>query len=84
LNLALGMESHCINRFKRAMCISCGRPQGGGGPAHVDRGIKNLIFCGCHKWMAPYQKHKMCSIKSVTCVSKQTFPRHIEEIVIAN
>jgi len=28
------------------------------GPAHVDacgqgEGVKNLIFCGCHKWMAP-------------------------------
>ena len=21
---------------------------------HVDRGVKNLIFLGCHKWMAPY------------------------------
>jgi len=40
------------------MSTACGRPQGGGGPAHVDicghgeGGVKNLIFCGCHKWMA--------------------------------
>ena len=30
-----------------------------GGPAHVDacgqgEGVKNVIFCGRHKWMAPY------------------------------
>ena len=39
------------------MSTVCGRPQlpqGGGGPAHVDRGggFQNVIFCGRHKWMA--------------------------------
>jgi len=37
------------------MSAACGRPQGGS-PAHVDRGeegVKNLIFCGHHKWIAP-------------------------------
>jgi len=26
------------------MSTACGRPQGEGGPAHVDRAVKNLIF----------------------------------------
>ena len=44
------------------MLISCGRPQGGEvGPAHVDacgqgRGVKNVVFCGRHKWMTPNKK----------------------------
>ena len=39
------------------MSTVCGRPQGGeGDPAHVDRGVKNVIFCGRHKWMAPYNR----------------------------
>src|SRR6218665_120452 len=41
------------------MSTVCGRPQGGRGPAHVDAcgqgGVKNVIFCGRHKWMAPYK-----------------------------
>jgi len=54
---ALGPEGHCSSRFKRAMCISC-RPhvdvhRGEGSLAHVDTGVKNLIFCRHHKWMAP-------------------------------
>src|SRR6218665_2606902 len=42
------------------MSTACGRPQGGGGPAHVDAcgqrrdGHKPDSFCGRHKWMAPY------------------------------
>jgi len=41
------------------MSPACGRPQGGGGPAHVDacgqgEGGQTLIFCGRHKWMTPY------------------------------
>src|SRR6218665_1972409 len=41
------------------MSTACGRPQGmEGGPmwTHVNRGegVKNLIFCGRHKWMVPY------------------------------
>ena len=52
-----GPEGHCTSRFKRAMCISC-RPHVDvhkGGLAHVDRGreVKNPIFLGRHKWMAP-------------------------------
>ena len=35
------------------MSTACGGLQGGGGPAPVDRGVKNLIFGGRHKWMAP-------------------------------
>ena len=41
------------------MSTVCGRPQGGGGPAHVDAcgqgegGQKRDFFCGRHKWMAP-------------------------------
>jgi len=37
------------------MSTACERPQVGRGPALVDRreGVKNLIFCGHHKWMAP-------------------------------
>src|SRR6218665_1468689 len=61
---ALGPVGHCTSHFKRAVCISC-RPcvdvhKGGGGcPAHVDacgqgEGVKNVIFCGRHKWMATY------------------------------
>src|SRR6218665_3884949 len=39
------------------MSTECGRPQGGlGGPAHVDGGVKNVIFCERHKWMAPNPK----------------------------
>jgi len=40
------------------MSTVCGRPQGGGGVrpmwTHVDRGrgVKSVIFCGRHKWMA--------------------------------
>src|SRR6218665_1577437 len=59
----LGPEGHCTNRFKRAVCISCrprvdcGRPQGGRGvwPMWTGEGVKTLIFCGRHKWMAPFQ-----------------------------
>src|SRR6218665_606120 len=48
------------------MLTVCRRPKGGGGPAHVDargqgRGLKNVIFCGCHKWMAPIQNRKLNS-----------------------
>src|SRR6218665_3845222 len=59
---ALGPVGHCTSRFKRAVCISCRLRvdvhKGEEGPAHVDacgqgEGVKNLIFCGCHKWMAP-------------------------------
>src|SRR6218665_498026 len=42
------------------MSTACGRPQGARGVrpiwTHVDRGegwVKNLIFCGRHKWMTP-------------------------------
>jgi len=58
---ALSPEGYCTSRFKRAMCISC-RPHvdvhkmSEGGLDHVDRGpevVKNPIFCGRHKWMAP-------------------------------
>ena len=38
------------------LSTACGRPQRGGGPAHVDRGregVENRIFCGRRKWMAP-------------------------------
>jgi len=56
------------------MCISC-RPhvdvhKGGEGPAHVDAcgqgvgEVKNLIFCGHHKWVDPNltQYHLISSI----------------------
>ena len=36
---------------------ACGRSQGGGGQAYVDRGrgrSKTRFLCGRHKWMAPY------------------------------
>jgi len=56
------------------MCISC-RPhvvvhKGELGPAHVDacgqgEGVKNLIFCGCHNWMAPCTKLDDRNRKSV-------------------
>jgi len=47
------------------MSTACGRPQGGGGLAHVDAcgqgrggGGKNPIFFVVHqKWMAPYTNH---------------------------
>src|SRR6218665_1892629 len=60
---ALGPVGHCTSHFKRAVCISC-RPcmdKGGGrsGPCGRmwtgGRGVKNGIFCGRHKWMAPMQ-----------------------------
>ena len=36
------------------MSTACGRPQGGEGLAHVDRGrVKNPIFFGHQKWMVP-------------------------------
>ena len=40
---------------------------GEGGPAHVDacgqgEGVKNGIFCGRHKWMAPYAIGPLCII----------------------
>ena|SRR6218665_2399732 len=40
------------------MSTACGRPQGGGGPDHVDscgQGVwgQKRDFCGRHKWMAP-------------------------------
>src|SRR6218665_3976674 len=50
------------SKFKRAvyfMSTASGRPQGGRRVrlmwTHVDKGrrVKNLIFCGHHKWMAP-------------------------------
>ena len=43
--MILGPVGHCTSRFKRAVCISCGRMW--------TRGVKSLIFCGRHKWMAP-------------------------------
>jgi len=45
------------------MSTTCGHLQGGeGDPAHVDacrqgRGVKNLILCGHHKWMTPYNEN---------------------------
>src|SRR6218665_3922378 len=51
------------------MSTVCGRPQGGGGPAHVDAcgqgggGSKTLFFCGRHKWMAPKTKSTESSCK---------------------
>ena len=40
------------------MSTACGRPQGGGGQAHVDacgqREKKPDFFLERHKWMAPY------------------------------
>src|SRR6218665_1587867 len=60
---ALGPVGHRTSHFKRAVCISC-RPcvdvhKGEGVRpmwTHVDRGrgVKNVIICGLHKWMAPY------------------------------
>jgi len=42
-------EGHCTSRFKRAR---------GTDPAYVDAcgqgKVKNRIFCGRHKWMAPW------------------------------
>jgi len=40
------------------MSTACGRPQGGGGPVHVDAcgqggGGQKPDFCGRRKWMAP-------------------------------
>src|SRR6218665_3524678 len=67
---ALGPVGHCTSHFKRAVCISC-RPcvdvhKVGGGPGHVDacgqgEGVKNVIFCGRHKWMAPNLARVVCS-----------------------
>src|SRR6218665_1857532 len=34
------------------MSTVCGRPQGESGPCGQGRGVKNVIFCGRHKWMA--------------------------------
>src|SRR6218665_2519671 len=68
-NFVFGQKEsgNCTSHFKRAVCISC-RPcvdvhKGEGGLAHVDAcgqgggGVKNVIFCGRHKWMAPYFMH---------------------------
>jgi len=41
------------------MSTVCGRPQGGEGVRPMwtgGRGSKTWIFCGRHKWMAPYLK----------------------------
>jgi len=38
------------------MSTTCGRPQGGGSCVRMWTGIwgvKNPIFCGRHKWIAP-------------------------------
>src|SRR6218665_1563590 len=37
------------------MSTACGRRQGGGvsGSSGQGEGVKNLFFCGRHKWMAP-------------------------------
>src|SRR6218665_1823520 len=46
------------------MSTACGRPHWGGGVrpmwTHLDRGrgVKNGIFCGRHKWMAPNRIRK--------------------------
>ena len=43
------------------MSTVCGRPQGGFGSCGQG-GVKNLTFCGRHKWMAPYlASPKVCS-----------------------
>jgi len=35
---------------------------------HVDREeVKKLIFCGCHKWMAPYVHHLFRPRCRLTC-----------------
>src|SRR6218665_2064999 len=42
------------------MSTACGRPHGGGrsGPyGQGGGGCQNLIFCGRHKWLAPYVNH---------------------------
>src|SRR6218665_3764930 len=65
---ALGPVGHCTSHFKRAVCISC-RPRvdvhkgWGGGVRPMwtgGRGVKNLIFCGRHKWMTPYYNVSVC------------------------
>src|SRR6218665_31879 len=72
---ALGSVGHCTSHFKRAACISC-RPRvdvhkGAEGSGPCGRmwteggGVKNLIFCGRHKWMTPYSNKKTCKKKFV-------------------
>jgi len=46
---ALGPEGHCTSLSKRVMCISCR----GSGSCGQGEGVKNPIFWGHHKWMAP-------------------------------
>jgi len=44
------------------MSTTGGRPQLGGGLAHVDacgRGAQKSDFLGRHKWMAPYKKFRV-------------------------
>ena len=35
---ALGPDGHCTSRFKRATCVSCGRPNGGRGSGSCGQG----------------------------------------------
>src|SRR6218665_1242591 len=56
------------------MSTVCGHPHGEGGDVrpmwtHVDRGrgVKNGIFCGRHKWMAPYL---MLGLSLLSCLQQ--------------
>ena len=52
------------------MLTACGRPQGGGsGSCGQVMGVKNTIFCGRHKWMAPVAKVHLRSAKLILLIS---------------
>src|SRR6218665_1866144 len=66
--LAVSRE-RCVFHVDRVWTSTRGR-----GPAHVDacgqgRGIKNLIFCGRHKWMAPCLLLQRCSNSAQRAIS---------------
>src|SRR6218665_574732 len=61
------------------MSTVCGRPQGGGGSAHVDacgQGGQKRDFCGRHKWMAPKGEYTPASLAAfdITTLSSSALP----------
>ena len=74
------------------------RPQEGGGSGPCGRGVKNLIFCGRHKWMAPDENYNpilrgdcatfigtYCSVSSPGGVkANEPVFRHRTVIIISN
>src|SRR6218665_294299 len=67
------------------MSTVCGRPQGGGESGTRgrmwtgERGVKNVIFCGRHKWMAP-----MCFVQLIFSIIRHTFISKASNLVMSS